>query len=444
MRIAWSSLGSASADAADGETVVLEGFPVSIAGTANATHFLLSPEPPCCPGCAPRDRTASVQVTAKSPVPMRAGVLRLSGRWHVEQDAATGWRYRLLSARPAEPAGWRAVTRRRALLAGPLMCLAARPVRADADAGRRTIEGIATVDLHSHEGGISRVSHIKTGVGFTEVSAPMRRGGMAVACLAIVSDGPTHKVMPDGRLHPFRDPAPGELYDYAQLAFSRLHQVAQWQGLALITDAKSLAAARSGTPSAIVAAEGADFLEGQPDRVDEAHAKWTLRHLQLTHYRVNELGDIQTEPPVHGGLTDIGAEVIRRCNRLGIVVDVAHGTYELVKRAAAVTTKPLVLSHTSLRGEAEAIQPPRVARARQDRGGHRWRDRYLAACGRVRHHGGTGCRHGAHGRCGGYRPCWARHRHAGTGRSRVFSRPTMRCRASRRLCWMPASALPMW
>jgi membrane dipeptidase len=154
--------------------------------------------------------------------------------------------------------------------------------------------------------------------------------------------------MPDGRLHPFRDPAPGELYDYAQLAFSRLHQVAQWQGLALITDAKSLAAARSGTPFAIVAAEGADFLEGQPDRVDEAHAKWTLRHLQLTHYRVNELGDIQTEPPVHGGLTDIGAEVIRRCNRLGIVVDVAHGTYELVKRAAAVTTKPLVLSHTSL------------------------------------------------------------------------------------------------
>src|SRR6266436_7443301 len=36
------------------------------------------------------------------------------------------------------------------------------------------------------------------------------------------------------------------------------------------------------------------------------------------------------------------------CNRLGIVVDTAHGTYDLVKRAAAVTTKPLVLSHTSV------------------------------------------------------------------------------------------------
>lgn len=64
--------------------------------------------------------------------------------------------------------------------------------------------------------------------------------------------------------------------------------------------------------SAIIAAEGADFLEGQPDRVDEAYRRWALRHLQLVHYRVNELGDIQTEPPVHGGLTATGAEVIRR------------------------------------------------------------------------------------------------------------------------------------
>jgi membrane dipeptidase len=47
-------------------------------------------------------------------------------------------------------------------------------------------------------------------------------------------------------------------------------------------------------------------------------------------------------------LTDFGASVVRRCNSLGIVVDVAHGTYDLVKRAAAVTTKPLVLSHTAL------------------------------------------------------------------------------------------------
>jgi membrane dipeptidase len=154
--------------------------------------------------------------------------------------------------------------------------------------------------------------------------------------------------MADGRIHPYRKPDPGELYQFGQLAFGRVHDLARDQGLAVITDVAGLRAARAGTASAIISAEGADFLEGQVDRVDEAYAKWGLRHLQLTHYRVNELGDIQTEPPVHGGLTDVGAEVIRRCNRLGIVVDVAHGTYDLVVRAASVTSKPLVLSHTSL------------------------------------------------------------------------------------------------
>ena len=101
-------------------------------------------------------------------------------------------------------------------------------------------------------------------------------------------------------------------------------------------------------PSIIVTAEGADFLEGRIERVDEMRISCGMRHLQLVHYRPNELGDIETEDPVQGGLTDFGAAVVRACNRLGIAVDVAHGTYDLVKRAATVTTRPLILSHTSL------------------------------------------------------------------------------------------------
>src|SRR5207245_5714517 len=101
-------------------------------------------------------------------------------------------------------------------------------------------------------------------------------------------------------------------------------------------------------PAITASAERADFRDRSIERLDEAYAAYKLRHLQLTHFRVNDLGDIQTEAPVHGGLTDFGVAVIRTCNRLGIVVDSAHGTYDLVKRAAAVTTKPLILSHTSV------------------------------------------------------------------------------------------------
>lgn len=130
--------------------------------------------------------------------------------------------------------------------------------------------------------------------------------------------------------------------------------MAREQNLGIVTSAAGLRAAKQGIPSVILAAEGADFLEGHLERVDDAYSRWSLRHLQLTHYRVNELGDIQPEAPEHFGLTDFGAAVVRRCNNLGIVVDVAHGTYEVVKRVASVTTKPLVLSHTSL----QTVPPP--------------------------------------------------------------------------------------
>src|SRR6266581_1370188 len=155
-------------------------------------------------------------------------------------------------------------------------------------------------------------------------------------------------MMPDHRIRAVREPEPGELYAWSRSAFARLLKLAEEQQLQIIADIAALRTAPARGPSIIVAAEGADFLDHSIERLDEAYAAYRLRHLQLTHYRVNDLGDIQTEAPVHGGLTDFGAEVIRTCNRLGIVVDTAHGTFDLVKRAAAVTTTPLVLSHSSL------------------------------------------------------------------------------------------------
>lgn len=350
MLIHWDELGAAGTAAADGRTVTVSGYPVAMPGQTRAARFLLTQEPGCCPGCSPRDPSGAIEIETQAPIPLRAGAMRLSGIWHAAKGNA---RYRLSSAQPLDPPGWAAVTRRRTLAAGPLMCLAAC---VPPDGAQAAIQGTTTVDIHSHAGGIASVSRMRSGSAFGPVGQPMLKGGMAAVCLAIVSDGPTHKII-DGHIHPYRNPEPGELYAYGQLAFARLHDMAKTQGLTIVTDAAALRAAKPGTTSVIIAAEGADFLEGQPDRVEEAYKRWSLRHLQLTHYRVNELGDIQTEPPVHGGLTDTGAEVIRRCNRLGIVVDVAHGTYDLVKRAASVTTKPLVLSHTSL-----AARPSRFSR----------------------------------------------------------------------------------
>jgi len=356
MPISWSDLATGHAEAMDGAAVELVGWMAAAEVADRHGYFLLVPEPICCLGCLPRDPLRSVEVFARLPIAASGRPLRLAGRLRCLTGDPAGWRYQLRDAVAQDPADGALAARmtRRSLFAagaslavaacgneGATAVAAADPARAAA--ARTLIDGSLTIDIHSHAGRVSRPR-----LPLESVAAPMREGGMAVICLAIVADGPAIHTLPDRRIVAFREPEPGELYRWSGTAFARVHQLAAEQRLAVVTDAVSLHAARKEGPAVVVAAEGADFLERSLDRLDEAHANHRLRHLQLTHYRVNELGDIQTEEPVHGGLTDFGAEVIRACNRLGIVVDVAHGTYDLVKRAAATTAKPLVLSHTSL------------------------------------------------------------------------------------------------
>jgi len=362
-RLDWDDLARGHADACDGQEVEIAGWMAPPDHEPVPDYFLLSCEPPGC--CLPTDPLGCVEVFAASGVTVEAGKTAFRGVWRVLEGDPTGWRFQLVGARPTKP-----VTRRRILAGGVIAGLIggartalamssgaadrtdtetvtpAAPV-AVSDQARAVLAATVTVDLHSHAGSITGVKRVTNGGPLTPLAAPMRQGGMRVVCLAIVSDSPTHHVESDHRIHPYRDPDPGELYAYGNKSFERVHALIHSDGLAVLRDRAAIGAARADAPSIIVTAEGADFLEGRIERVDEAYEKWGLRHLQLTHYRVNELGDIQTEKVVHGGLTDFGAEVIKRCNARGIVVDIAHGTYDLVKRAAAVTTKPLILSHTS-------------------------------------------------------------------------------------------------
>lgn len=332
MRLSWHDLGTPRADRADGKKVEIAGWPTTALPVRRADYFLLTAEPNCCAGCVPGNRLAVIEVFADEELDLGVGALSISGTLHVVADDADGWRYQLRHTR--RRAG---VTRRALMAASPLFCL---PVPALAQAG----EGTA-VDIHSHAGNLTQLSY---GRGpSAPVAEPMRQGGVAAICLAVVSDSPVIKLT-EGRLRPTRDPKPGELYEFSQRSFPAVHALAREQGLPILRTAAELRATRSSRPSLIVSSEGADFLEGRIERLAEAHQRWALRHLQLTHYRPNELGDIQTEPSVHGGLTAFGVEVIRQCNQLGIVVDIAHATYELVKKAAVTTTRPLVLSHTSL------------------------------------------------------------------------------------------------
>ncbi len=366
MLIPWSLIASCEADALHGQWIEIEGWPMPLdAAAQSASYFLLAQDAPCCGGCAPRNPATSLEVFAAQPVTMGDGAMRLRGRLVRLHDDPAGWRYQLVEATAAaeQPASqFPRISRRVFLAAGAALGLAAcAPGRfanytdgAPGDAPAwAPAPGTLTIDMHSHGGRVivSRDPKIGDNRPFLPLAEPMRAGGMHVICLAIVTDTTATHVSANGnRFEAYRTPEPGELYQLGMTEFARAQRLIEREQLHVVTDAASLAAMGRQGPSVIIASEGADFLEGRIERVDEAYTQHRLRHLQLTHYRVNELGDIQTEPPVHGGLTDFGADVVRRCNTLGIVVDVAHGTYDLVKRAAATTTKPLVLSHTALTG----------------------------------------------------------------------------------------------
>jgi membrane dipeptidase len=338
----WQSL----ATAADGATVEIEGWMAPLEFDAAHAYFFLVPELSCCLGCLPRDPARAIEVFAAMPIAIQAGPLCLRGIWRRLDNDPNGWRWQLRQASSiATPLS---LSRRMVLGAMALPLAATAPALAQSNDGvvAEILAQNVPIDIHSHAGGILRTNDV-----FSDVAGQMQRGGMAAICLAMVADGPVIRPQPDGRIKALRNPESGELYAWSQRMFARVRELARDQKLAIIDSSAALRAAKAATPSIIVSAEGGDFLEGRIERLDEAVAQYGLRHLQLTHYRPNELGDIQTEAPVHGGLTAFGADIIRRCNQLGVVVDVAHGTFDLVSKAAETSSKPLVISHTSLAGQ---------------------------------------------------------------------------------------------
>jgi membrane dipeptidase len=71
--------------------------------------------------------------------------------------------------------------------------------------------------------------------------------------------------------------------------------------------------------------------------------------MTLTHFRYNDWADSSTSPPMHNGLTDFGKQVVREMNAIGMIVDVSHVSDKTFYDAIAVSTKPVIASHSSCR-----------------------------------------------------------------------------------------------
>ena len=217
----------------------------------------------------------------------------------------------------------------------------------DASAALAVLRNSISVDVHSH-GGSTGITSKAPPSG--DLANAMRGGSLAVACLADVPDWPVLARSPEGRLAAIRTPALDELYRYHLDRLAWMDELVAGHGVRRALNATDLEAAhQEGEPSIIADVEGLDFLEGKLERLEEAHWRG-IRHVQLVHYTPNDIGDFQTGVITHQGLTDFGADVIRACDRLGFVCDLAHATEDMAKQAVKVATKPLLLSHTAVLG----------------------------------------------------------------------------------------------
>jgi membrane dipeptidase len=115
-----------------------------------------------------------------------------------------------------------------------------------------------------------------------------------------------------------------------------------------LTERDLESAHRQGKQTVVQAIEGAQFLEGHLERIEVAYERG-LRHLQLLHDNddpVTPQGDLDSKPAHLGGLTAFGREIIKECNRLGILVDMAHASPETILDATKVAKQPFIMSHT--------------------------------------------------------------------------------------------------
>jgi membrane dipeptidase len=213
------------------------------------------------------------------------------------------------------------------------------------------------VDLHSHAGrcflaGLPAGHPAAATLGAASVADAVRAAraaGVTALCLSAVADFVVLRPDPATGLRAHRDFRAGEAYADYRRQLAGIREAVAAAGAEVATSAADLdRAAGDGRTAVLLGCEGGDFLEGDLRRLEQARAAG-LTVLTLVHYRVNEIGDVQTEAAVHDGLSRFGRDVVAECNRLGILVDCAHASFATTMAVLEASSQPVMISHGQLR-----------------------------------------------------------------------------------------------
>jgi microsomal dipeptidase-like Zn-dependent dipeptidase len=74
-----------------------------------------------------------------------------------------------------------------------------------------------------------------------------------------------------------------------------------------------------------------------------------VRAITLCHNKNNEICDASMDTTSeHGGLSGFGESVVKEMNKMGIAIDVSHASVETLKDVLALSTKPVIATHSGV------------------------------------------------------------------------------------------------
>ena len=184
----------------------------------------------------------------------------------------------------------------------------------------------------------------------TQVTLPkMEAGGLDVAWLVVyVGQGPLTEEGFD------------DAYDQAIAKFEAIHRLTEEIaperiGLALTSDDVRRIVAE-GRKVAMIGVENGYPVGRDVSRVQEFQERGA-RYMSLAHNGHSQLADSNTGEGdgewLHGGLSDLGREVIAEMNRVGIMIDVSHPSKEANLEAISLSRAPVIASHSAARAMSD-------------------------------------------------------------------------------------------
>jgi len=121
------------------------------------------------------------------------------------------------------------------------------------------------------------------------------------------------------------------------------------EDLSLATSAEEVQRSRTeGRVASLLGIEGGHSIACSLGALRMMHALGA-RYLTLTHNKNTPWADSATDTPAVHGLSDFGREVVRECNRLGMLVDLSHVAPATMHAALDVSAAPAFFSHSSAR-----------------------------------------------------------------------------------------------